>query len=425
MIIKKIKSLYKNKEAKVLLENIFSLSALQVIGYVVPFLTLPYLARIIGVEKFGVLAFATAIIVFLQTVTDYGFNYTAVRDIAQNRNNIEKISSIFCTVLYARLILTVLSFFLLVVMIMLIPTLQDYKSVLLLSFLAVPGYVVFPEWFFQAMEKMKYVTIMNILSKIIFTASIFLVVKQEEDYLLVPVLTALGFLVSGCIGMIYIIKFFNIHWKVPRLSEVISIVKGSTNMFISLALPNLYTNMSVIMLESLGGKFATGIFDGGNKFVGISQRLADVLSRAFYPLLARKIEKHTLYRVVSFTFSFLISVILFFGAEFIISFFYTEEFLEAATVLKIMSISPIFLFMMNVYGTNYLVLINKENILRNIVLGCSILGIILSYFLISKYSFIGAAYSIVSIWGIRGFSTWCFARKYRKRLKVSLTQVQV
>ena len=82
-------------------------------------------------------------------------------------------------------------------------------------------------------------------------------------------------------------------------------------------------------------------------------------------------------------------------------------------VLKIMSISPFFLFLMNTYGQNYLVLVGKESVLRNIILFCSILGFITTILLINKYQYIGVAISITFTWGIRGILTWFFAHKHK------------
>ena len=98
-MLKKIKLLFKSKELKKLAENFLSLSALQVLSYVFSIITLPYLAKVIGVEKFGILAIANAIIVFFHTFTEFGFNYTAVRDISKNKGDLEIVSKIFHTVI--------------------------------------------------------------------------------------------------------------------------------------------------------------------------------------------------------------------------------------------------------------------------------------------------------------------------------------
>ena len=101
-LTQRITSIAKNKEAKTVAGNFMWLSLLQVAGYVFPLITMPYLARVIGVEGFGKIAFASAIMVWIQTIADWGFNLTATRDVAQNRENPQKVSEIFSNVLWPR-----------------------------------------------------------------------------------------------------------------------------------------------------------------------------------------------------------------------------------------------------------------------------------------------------------------------------------
>ena len=157
-MIKKFRLLINNNDAKTLLENFLSLSVLKILGYVFPLLTIPYLARVIGLDKFGELAFASSVIVFFQTLVDFGFNYTATRDVAKNKANLQLVSKIYSTVLVARIILLIISFLLLLLLINLVPLLKENEIILLLTFTYVVGYVLFPEWIFQALEKMKFIT---------------------------------------------------------------------------------------------------------------------------------------------------------------------------------------------------------------------------------------------------------------------------
>ena len=106
----KLNRIRQSKDGKVLVENFAYLSLLQVAGYAFPLITMPYLARVIGVEGFGKIAFASAIMVWIQTVADWGFNYTATRDVAKNREDKDKVSDIFSRVLWARCLLMFLSF---------------------------------------------------------------------------------------------------------------------------------------------------------------------------------------------------------------------------------------------------------------------------------------------------------------------------
>lgn len=409
----KIKQLLKNKDAKVLLENFFSLSMLQIVGYILPLLTLPYITRVIGVENFGALAFASSVIVFFQTFTDYGFNYTGIRDIAKVKEDKDATSLIFSQIILSRFCLIIIGFIVLILLIFTVPLFNNNAEILLCTFLLVPGYTLYPEWFFQAIEKMKYSAILSTIIKIVFTIAIFVFVKKKEDYIYIPIINAIGFMVVGLAAFYIIIVKYGYKIVTVRFLDIYLMIKKSTNMFISLILPNLYTNMSTILLEKYWGKASTGIFDAGNKFVSISQQITNVLSRTFYPFLSRRLDKHKLYEVISFSVSIFVSLILFFGAEFIVRIFYDETYKDSITVIKIMSISPIFIFMMNAYGTNYLVIKGKERLLRNIITICSLFGLLLTFYLVSSYSFIGAAISITTVWGIRGIVTWYFAQKIK------------
>ena len=104
-IKEKVKQLKQSKDGKVLVKNFAYLSLLQIIGYVFPLITIPYLARVIGVDGYGKIAFALSVIVYFQTFVDWGFSYTAVRDIAKNKENREIVSKIFSNVLFSKILL--------------------------------------------------------------------------------------------------------------------------------------------------------------------------------------------------------------------------------------------------------------------------------------------------------------------------------
>jgi PST family polysaccharide transporter len=182
----KYKNILSNKEGKVILTNFSYLFLLQIAGYLFPLLTMPYLARVIGADGFGRIAIASAVIMWIQTISDWGFNYTATRDVAKNRDDKDKVSHILSNVIWAKFILLFLSFIILLLLIYFVPIFRENYLVVLITFLMVPGHILFPDWFFQALERMKYITILNLLSKLLFTIAIFVFIKEKTDYIYQP-----------------------------------------------------------------------------------------------------------------------------------------------------------------------------------------------------------------------------------------------
>lgn len=413
-INKGLKKINGSKDGKTLLTNFGYLSLLQIAGYIFPLFTLPFLARVIGVDNFGNIAFAAAVIVWFQTIADWGFNFTATRDVAQHREDKEKVSQIFSNVFWARCVLMVLSFILLCGIIFLVPKFRENQTILLITFLIVPGQIMFPDWFFQALEKMKYITILNIVSKLIFTIAVFVFIKEKSDFVLQPLLTSLGYLFSGFFAM-YIILF---RWKYklqkPVFSEVFRTIKGSTDVFLNNLVPNLYNSFSTILLGFFGGVIANGKLDAGGKFVGISQQFMGVISRTFFPFLSRRIDKHHLYVKINLYLSLVVTAVLFLFAPLLIKLFFTPEFYDAIPVLRIMSFSILFLALSNIYGTNYMIIEGHEKQLRNITLLSSLIGFTLSFPLIYIFDFIGAALTVTLTRGILGLTIMWKAQKIQK-----------
>ncbi|AUJ68895.1 flippase [Pseudoalteromonas sp. NC201] len=398
------KKLDKSKDGQVLASNFKYMILLQFTSYIFPLLTIPYLAKVVGVEGFGKIAFAAAVMVWFKTITDWGFNYTATRDVSRNREDLDKVSEIFSNVLWARVFLSLMSLLLLLLLIEVVPYFTENEKILFVTFLIVPGQIFFPEWFFQAMERMKFITIFNIASKTLFTALVFVFIKEKSDFILQPLFISLGYMVSG-LGAMYLIT---VRWEIkvrrPNFPVILKTIKDSTDVFVNNLMPNLYNSFSVVLLGFFGGTVANGLLDAGSKFVNISQQFMNVISRVFFPFLSRKINKHDIYTKLHLLVSVVAVLLLLLLAPTIIGFFFTEEFYEAVPVLQIMSLSIIFTSLISIYGTNYMLIKGYERELRNLTIASSIIGFIISFPLIYYHGFIGAAITITVTRAILGLA---------------------
>lgn len=401
-----------SKDGKTVFANFGYLSLLQIAGYVFPLISMPYLARVIGADGFGKIAFASAIVVWIQTISDWGFNLTATRDVAQNRNDKEKVSRIFSNVLWARCILTILSGLILLFVVLVVPYLRENADIIFVTFLLVPGYILFPEWFFQAIERMKYTTIFNLIIKLIFTISVFIFIHKREDYLIQPLLTTIGYLLCGIGALYLILKKWGYTLYKPEWTEILKTIRNSTDVFINNLMPNLYNSFSVMLLGFFGGSTANGLYDGGNKFPTIFNNFQSVLSRAFYPLLSRRPEKHSFYAKLNIVSALIGAVFLIAFSPLIIKIMLGDEFEKSVIVMQILSFSVVFLAMDYTYGTNFLIINHKEKPLRNLTFVSSLIGMSASIPLVYYFSYIGAAITVLLCSGVLGVGTYILAKIY-------------
>ena len=150
------------------LHNVTSLSWLQLVTYLFPIIILPYLFRVIGPEKFGLISFAQAFVQYFMILTDYGFSVSATKEISLCLEDKVKVCNVISAVMTIK---TILAFFSLLVMGMVVyfvPRFKDDWMVYALSFGVVVGNSLFPAWFFQGSENMKYTAKLNIVGEFIY-----------------------------------------------------------------------------------------------------------------------------------------------------------------------------------------------------------------------------------------------------------------
>ena len=253
-------------ERRTLFINFISLSLIQGTNYILPLLIFPYLVKVLGVENFGIMAFAQTIALYLMVITDYGFNLSATKDIAIIRDtDAPAITRIYNEVMTTKLVLLVLTFSFLAGLIFFIPFFRKEYFLYLCSFTIVIGQMLNPTWFFQGMEQMKYATILNVVSKGIFTILVFVFIKSPTDYWLANLLQGGGSMVAGILSQQFVIKNFNIKISIAGFEKVLSQLNKSWPVFISnFAIMACFSN-NIFILGLFANKLTIGYYSIAEK----------------------------------------------------------------------------------------------------------------------------------------------------------------
>ncbi|WP_447635554.1 flippase [Flavobacterium microcysteis] len=400
--------------------NFVSLSVLQMLNMILPLITFPYLTRVLGTEIFGLILFSSSVITYFQILTDYSFNLTATKEISLNIENKEKLKELFNDVITTKLLLTIFSFFVLLLVVFSIDKFSEYRLVYLLSFGVIIGQTLFPVWFFQGIQKMKYITYINLTFKTIFTILIFLYVKHQDDYWMVPLFNSCGFIFSGIFSLIYIYKQFNISLKIQSLERIKTQLRIGKYIFLSELKISLFTNTNIILLGFIVGNNAVTYYAGAEKLVRALATIQIPFSNALFPFLSKEMtidpEKtiKSIIKIVKIgSVILLIGLIpIFIFSEEIIETVYGKNMENSALVLRILLLIPIASFIDNMFGKQILINLGKDNLYFRVITIGTIFNILLNLVLIPQYSYIGTAISLMLTQIIIDIGMIYYSRRY-------------
>lgn len=405
--MKKIKKYIKkqlvNKEKRTLLGNFTSLSILQVVNYILPLITIPYLVRILGAEKYGLIAFAQAFIQYFIVITDYGFNISATREISINRDNKDKISEIYSSVMIIKLFLMFLSLLLISLLVFTINKFKGDMSLYYLTFGWVIGQVLFPQWFFQGMERMKYITIVNVIAKTTFVALIFLCIRTKEQYHLVPLFYSLGFIVSGIAAQYFVLKKFDLHYNPPRWSDIKFQLKEGWHVFLSRIAINIYTATNIFLLGIMTNNTIVGYYSVADKLIRAAKGLLQPLTQALFPFISKKMEFSKLeglrfVRKILFIVggcTFCLSLLIFIFARPIVFLLFGHEFGDSIDVLRILAFVPFIVGLSNILGVQTMFALNYKKEVSRVLMMAGFINILLLFVFIPFLKERGVAIAVL------------------------------
>lgn len=301
-LVQNIKSKLRNNQK--ILESFSYLTLIQIFNLVLPLITYPYLVRVLGAEIYGSLIFAQAIIGYFSVIINFGFNISATKDIAANRGSVTKLSEITSSVLILQSLLWLGCLFLFIFALYLIPLSYNEKLLLLLTFGMTFNELLFPVWFFQGIEKMKFITYINLFTKIIFLCLVFLFIKEQTDFLLVPIFYILIYIICGIISFSIILIKYKVKIKLYSLSIIFSYFNSSFYLFLSKLALLIKDKSVIVILGILFSKSIVAYYDLAMKLINIFTGLYQSIPTAILPRLMQ--EKN--YKLARFLFVFTIIV---------------------------------------------------------------------------------------------------------------------
>lgn len=381
--------------ARRVLKNFLSLSGASFICKALAYVSTAYLARVLGTEGFGILGFAQAAIVYFQLLLNQGLDTYGTREIAKHSESTKRYLNNILTI---RLVLSSISYILLIVFVAVIPKPTVVKSVIIILGLKLFANAFNIKWVFQGIEKMEWIAASRIIPQAVFVAGVFILIRTPEHILAVPVLHV----VTASIGAVTLILIYIKSFKRPGLSfepafwkEIFaqSIPMGATYLLIQ-----IYTNFDMLVLGFTHGESVVGLYSAAYKVILIINLFGIYYFTTLFPNISRMYSqsqeqlKNLLERSMKFVSLFAIPICV--GgtilARPIMTFIYGREFAMSALPFKILIWNVAVIWLSLHYG-NTLMASNRQKLyLLAVGIGAAI-NIVLNLIFIPRFGMIAAA----------------------------------
>jgi O-antigen/teichoic acid export membrane protein len=397
-MIKKTKTFLKNKQNTNLIVYGFG----QGFNLVTPLLVVPYIVSICGVENFGKASIAMAISFFLMVFIDYGSDIIGVKEAAVNRQNSEELEKIFITTFCSKAVLLVLVLTLSTLFFYVVPFFYKDKSLYLLGLPVLLGQCINPTWFLQGIENFKWITILTIVSKLIYLFGIFFFINQKADYIFINLWWGIGTTLSNGFAFYYIFRKHKFSFSKLKKANIIALLKGNFSMFFSQIFVSLQMYSPIMLIGFFGNNLLAGHYKIVEQIIVVFKTYIYLFFNFVYPRVCYLLEKNIkegfrfwkTYNGVNFVFIVLSMGGIYFFSSQAVCFFTKTDVVEISNLLKLAVLIPIALSL-SIPLKQLLLGFNQPQLYIRITMIMVIVNVLLMIVLLPYYGLKGVIISLI------------------------------
>ena len=266
-----------------------SLGVLQVANYLIPFLVLPIISRILGASLFGSVSYAQNIVTYLTLLVNYGFEYSATRQISIAREDKQRTDAIFWAVIAAKSMLLLISFVILAALPFCMERVACDPKLYIYTALTNIGIVFFPTWYLQGVQQMDKMAWANFFTKLLGAVLVLSLVREASAYRLYPLLMSVASILIGIGAMVYVIRHFGISRPAFSRQTMREVMQAGAPIFLNNVFVALYTTANMTILGIYAADDVIGYFSGAQRLVqALNMVVVMPVSMAVYPEISRR-----------------------------------------------------------------------------------------------------------------------------------------
>jgi polysaccharide transporter, PST family len=388
------------RERAALLYDLVAVYGIHFANQALPLITVPYLSRTLGPAGWGLVAMAQSFGMYGNLVVDYGFVYSATRQLATASDSSE-VEATIAGVSGAKLILSVGALAAAFLAYRLVPLFHQHPVLLWTAVLSEIVKALLPVYYFYGIQRVAIASLLDISARSVAAAGIFIFVHDARDAWKVFALTGVTAAVTVVIGHMLIRPRYVLRW--PHMRDGWQMLGDGWAMFLFRSAHSIYTLGNAFVLGLFASPKAVGYYAGAEKISTAAVGLLAPLTTVLYPraaalvksslVRAAKMTRFTLYVVG--TGSVGLGLILWLGAPLIVRIILGHNFTESEGVLKVLSLRAPLIAWTNILGFQWLLVLGLEQQFQKITVAALILNLVLAALLAPRFSYNGMAWAVL------------------------------
>lgn len=366
--------------------------------FVFQLITFPYISRVLLPGGTGKVSFATSLVYYFGIFAQLGIPTYGIRACAKVRDDKEKLTRTTQELLIINLVMSAVTYLVLFIAVMTVPRLQEDRLLIFVVSSNIFLTAIGIEWFYKALEQYAYITMRSIIFKIIALIAMFILVKNESDYVIYGAITVIASSLSYVLNLINVRNYISLkpigeyHFKEH--------LKMVAIFFAMSCATTIYVNLNTVVLGFYKTDVDVGYYDASIKIRKILATVVTSLGTVLLPRASFYIEHNLLEEFKRITkkgldFVFLlavpVSVYFFIFAREGILFLSGEAYMDAVIPMQIIMPTVLFVGLTNLLGIQILVPTGREKVVLKSEIAGATADLVACFVLIPVLSAKGAA----------------------------------
>lgn len=380
--------------------NVILMTIYEILVLILPFVTMPYISRVLGPEGVGVYAYSNSIVSYFILISLLGIQLYGKREIAKVNKDETIRSKVFFEIYLIQLIMSIISLGIYACFIL--TTHDEIKTLLVIQLVMLVSSCFNIDWFYFGMEKFKVTVSRNLLVKVLSLVLIFVFIKEPND------LNRYVFIMSASTFFSQFVMWFNLSKYVKRIKidthEAVKRFKPIVMLFIPVLAIQLFSIVDKTMLGLMADKQQVGFYENANKIARVPISVITSLGTVMLPRMTNLIatgQKQATEKYIekSLIFTMFLTIGCVFGifgiADTFVPLYLGKSFVDSAILVKALIPILIFISWGNVFRTQYILPKGMDSLYTKSVIYAAILNIMLNAMLIPVFQAFGAAIASV------------------------------